>query len=126
MRFVATLLGKYKHCHASSAFIIGGKKLTWIHSFSEFSSPERYSHVLLFSEIKSLAVDTVQYLQVRMFLGLIKCRAMKTYLKEGRGIAPLLLTSALDGSEWSASCTGRFTPGEKNPQYTFYGKLGGL
>jgi hypothetical protein len=26
------------------------------------------------------------------------------------GIAPLLLTSALDGGEWSASCPARFTP----------------
>jgi hypothetical protein len=28
------------------------------------------------------------------------------------GIAPPFLTSALDGGEWSASSTGRFTPGE--------------
>jgi hypothetical protein len=28
------------------------------------------------------------------------------------GIAPLFLTSALDGDEWSASDLGRFTPGE--------------
>jgi hypothetical protein len=28
------------------------------------------------------------------------------------GIAPPFLTSALDGWEWSASRTGRFTPGE--------------
>jgi hypothetical protein len=31
------------------------------------------------------------------------------------GIAPLFLTSALDGSEWSASRLGSFTPGERAP-----------
>jgi hypothetical protein len=25
------------------------------------------------------------------------------------------MTSALDGAEWSASCPGRFTPGERAP-----------
>jgi hypothetical protein len=29
-----------------------------------------------------------------------------------RGVAPPLLTSALDGGEWLASCPGRFIPGE--------------
>jgi hypothetical protein len=29
------------------------------------------------------------------------------------GIAPLLLTSALDGSDWSDSRSGRFTPGKE-------------
>jgi hypothetical protein len=33
----------------------------------------------------------------------------------GGGKAPSFLTSALDGSEWSASCPGRFTPGERAP-----------
>jgi hypothetical protein len=28
---------------------------------------------------------------------------------------PSFLTSALDGGEWSASCLGRFTPGEIIP-----------
>jgi hypothetical protein len=31
------------------------------------------------------------------------------------GIAPPFLTSALDGSKWSASPPGRFTPGEMAP-----------
>jgi hypothetical protein len=31
------------------------------------------------------------------------------------GIAPPLLTSALDGGEWSASRPGRFIPGERPP-----------
>jgi hypothetical protein len=31
------------------------------------------------------------------------------------GLAPRILTSALDGSEWSASHTGRFIPKEKAP-----------
>jgi hypothetical protein len=30
-------------------------------------------------------------------------------------IAPLFLTSTLDGGEWSASRLGRFTPGEEAP-----------
>jgi hypothetical protein len=29
------------------------------------------------------------------------------------GVAPVFLTSALDGGEWSASRTGRFTLGER-------------
>jgi hypothetical protein len=29
-------------------------------------------------------------------------------------IAPPFLTSAKDGGEWSASCSGRFTPGERD------------
>jgi len=28
------------------------------------------------------------------------------------GIAPRVLTSALDGGEWSTSCSGRFSPGK--------------
>jgi hypothetical protein len=31
------------------------------------------------------------------------------------GLAPLFLTSALDGDEWSAPHHGRFTPGVKAP-----------
>jgi hypothetical protein len=34
--------------------------------------------------------------------------AMKEY-RESRGIAPLILTLALEGGEWSASRPGRFT-----------------
>jgi hypothetical protein len=33
------------------------------------------------------------------------------------GIAPTFLTSALDGSEWSALRPGRFTLGEEPPVY---------
>jgi hypothetical protein len=29
------------------------------------------------------------------------------------GMAPTFFTLALDGDEWSASCPGRFTPGER-------------
>jgi hypothetical protein len=36
-------------------------------------------------------------------------------LWENGGIAPPFLASALDGGEWSASCLGRFTLGEKIP-----------
>jgi hypothetical protein len=31
------------------------------------------------------------------------------------GIVPPFWTSALGGGEWSASCTGYFTPGERSP-----------
>jgi hypothetical protein len=31
------------------------------------------------------------------------------------GVAPPFLTSALGGGEWSASCPGHFTPGERAP-----------
>jgi hypothetical protein len=39
---------------------------------------------------------------------------MKIYEGSG-GIAPPFLTSALDGDEWLALRSGRFTPGEKAP-----------
>jgi hypothetical protein len=42
----------------------------------------------------------------------LKRYAIKTW---GSGsIAPSLLTSALDGGQWSASCPCHFTPGEKS------------
>jgi hypothetical protein len=40
-------------------------------------------------------------------------------------IAPLFLTSALDGGEWWASCPGRFTPQGKSPLYPLEWRLGG-
>jgi hypothetical protein len=46
---------------------------------------------------------------------------MKAYWGSG-GIAPLIfLTSALDGGEWSASRTGRFTPRERAPDTHWIG-----
>jgi hypothetical protein len=45
-------------------------------------------------------------------LCLIKHHDMKTYWGRG-GIVHACLTSVLDGGEWSASRTGRFTPGER-------------
>jgi hypothetical protein len=50
----------------------------------------------------------------------VKHYAMKTYGGSG-GIALLFLTSALDGSEWSASSPGSFTPGEKGPVTNWIG-----
>jgi hypothetical protein len=41
------------------------------------------------------------------------------------GITPSLSTSALNGSECSASRPCRFTPGGNNPRYPSYGRLGG-
>jgi hypothetical protein len=45
---------------------------------------------------------------------------MKAYWESG-GIAPLVLTSALDGGEWSASRLGRFTPRERSPSTHWIG-----
>jgi hypothetical protein len=42
----------------------------------------------------------------------------------GGGIAPSFLTSALDGGEWSASRSCRFTPQEKSPRYPLDRRLG--
>jgi hypothetical protein len=36
------------------------------------------------------------------------------------------MTSALDGSEWPATSTGRFTPEERSPSYTLNRGLGGF
>jgi hypothetical protein len=41
------------------------------------------------------------------------------------GIAPSLLTSAVDGGEWSASRPGCFTPKEIALRYLLYRRLGG-
>jgi hypothetical protein len=46
---------------------------------------------------------------------LISYHAMKTYLESG------VLTSALDGGEWSAWCPDRFTPGERAPSTLWIG-----
>jgi hypothetical protein len=43
----------------------------------------------------------------------------------GGGIAPLFLTSALDGDDRSASRLGRFTPRRKRPRYPLDRRLGG-
>jgi hypothetical protein len=52
--------------------------------------------------------------KVKLSLCLTKYHAMKAYWGSGR-IAPPFITSVLDGGEWSASCNGRFTPGERAP-----------
>jgi hypothetical protein len=44
---------------------------------------------------------------------------MKTY--GGGGIVPPFLTWELDGSEWSASRPGRFTPGKGAPGTNWIG-----
>jgi hypothetical protein len=55
------------------------------------------------------------YCEAPPSLCLTKHHSVKTYWGS-RSIAPcILLTSALDGVEWSASRTGRFTPRERAP-----------
>ena len=49
--------------------------------------------------------------------------AMKTY-RVNISIAPLTLTSAVGGNEWSASRPGQFTP-EKSPLYPLNGRVCG-
>jgi hypothetical protein len=51
-------------------------------------------------------------LKSKVFLVLIKYHDMKTYWGNGCMFTSVL-TSALDGSEWSGSRPGHFTPGEK-------------
>jgi hypothetical protein len=54
-------------------------------------------------------------------LFLTEHHAMKAYWGSG-GTAPIvLLTSALDGGEWSASRPGRFTPRERAPSTHWIG-----
>jgi hypothetical protein len=64
-------------------------------------------HTLFYTEVK------VKGKVVPVFL-LTEHHSMKAYWRSG-GIAPRFLTPALDGDEWSASRTGRFTPGERAP-----------
>jgi len=53
----------------------------------------------------------VSKVKVRLSLGLTKYHTMKMYGNGSR--APHILTLALDGGDWSASCPGYFTPGER-------------
>jgi hypothetical protein len=53
--------------------------------------------------------------KLRLCFLLTENHAMKTSLGEWRYSSTHSLTSALDGGEWSASCTGRFTPRERAP-----------
>jgi hypothetical protein len=50
--------------------------------------------------------------KVKLFLCLINYAPSHEEVWRSGGIAPPLLTSALDGGEWSDSRPGRFTPGE--------------
>jgi hypothetical protein len=59
-----------------------------------------------------LFVDTYVRIKVKLTLCSTKHHAMKTYWGSG-GIAPRILTLALNGGEWSASRFGRFTPRER-------------
>jgi len=57
---------------------------------------------------------TGSMVKVKLSCALTEHHAMKAYW--GSGVkTPRLLTSVLDGVEWSASIPGRFTPREKAP-----------
>jgi hypothetical protein len=45
----------------------------------------------------------------------------REYASSGAGIAPIFLTSALHGGEWSTSCPGRFRSGESGPRTLWTG-----
>jgi len=56
----------------------------------------------------------VWFIWVKFSVGLTKYHTMKTY--GGMEVCThAFLTSALDGSKWSASWAGRFTPGKRAP-----------
>jgi hypothetical protein len=49
-----------------------------------------------------------------------KVKLSNHHTTKGWGVLPQFLAKALDGDEWSASCPGRFTPGEKPPVPILY------
>jgi hypothetical protein len=53
--------------------------------------------------------------KVKLPLYLTKHYAMKTYWRNGGIASCILLTSVLEGGEWSASRPGRFAPKERAP-----------
>jgi hypothetical protein len=58
--------------------------------------------------------------KVKLSLCFHENHAMKAYGGSG-GTVPLTLTSALDGGEWSASRSGRFTARERAPRTHWIG-----
>jgi hypothetical protein len=58
--------------------------------------------------------------KVNLSLRLTKHHTVKMYWGSG-DIAPPILTSALDGGEWSASRPGRFTPRKRTPSTHWIG-----
>jgi len=69
----------------------------------------------------------ISYLKVKLKLFLCFNWAPRHEGEVGSGgIAPRILTSALDGGEWSASLPSRFYPQGKSPWYPLDRRLGGL
>jgi hypothetical protein len=64
----------------------------------------------------------VNSLKLKLSLYLIKHCALED-LQESGGIAPPFLTSALDGGEWLASSSKRFTSWERDPGTHWIGGL---
>jgi hypothetical protein len=81
-------------------------------------------HVHYFSVVLEnpmiLMVSKVK-VKVKLSLRLINSAVCHEDIWGSGGIDLLLLTSALDGGEWSTSGPGRFTPGERSPGTNWIG-----
>jgi hypothetical protein len=67
----------------------------------------------------------VRYCKVKLLLCLINYTPPHEDVRRSGGLAPLFVTSALDGGEWSTLRLGRFTPGGQSPRYPFVRRLDG-
>jgi hypothetical protein len=82
--------------------------------YPEYSDGQVECHVLSCDRLSRRCDHIMGDLKVKLSLCLTKHHAMKTYW----GVEAYLhafLTQALDGSEWSASSPGSFTPRERAP-----------
>jgi hypothetical protein len=68
-------------------------------------------------ESRVILEEVKEKVKVKVSLCLTKHHAMKTYWGVEVYSSTAFLTSTLDGGEWSASRSGRFTPQGKSPYY---------
>jgi hypothetical protein len=105
-------VGGYQHSCSSKVLVTMYQK-TWCHkqghnfSFLVYCEETDYRVITFFHLRLWYGTSTVT---VNMSAQLIKRHTMKTY----RGVNVFLM-SAVDRSEWLASCSGRFTPKERVP-----------
>jgi hypothetical protein len=76
------------------------------------------------TEPYTCSLEFILYLVELSLCKLIKHYATKTW--GSGGIAPPIMTSALEGDEWSASRFGRVTPWERAPGTHWIGRLVGI